>query len=466
MTTTDNYTEKMGFTVALGLTTTGVTTIEPGDIQQLYFIEDIFSYCMAGKMVFDDKFGLVENGPFTGNERLILLYGVREYRRIVFDIIKFEKMTMVSSSMSEKRFQTVIYFVDTTYKYFTKRRYSRSWDNTKNKDILDHILHKWCEGHENEKILLKRYDDSDTKSTFISPYWTPIECISWINKRTTPKPSSAIGNDIPGYLYYNNTFWNGSETYNKDNNFSAAWKSLNNLFGEPVNKKSDWVDSENVLVFFGGMKETTSDVLNVDDPMYVGKILDWKYSGIDFINIKKIQGSNVLGYNFNGKDLIRRTYKYSKKNDTESVDKEMIGTITGLGNSSLFPDISDKNSEIILTSLDNKNDIDSKYYNEWLRNYSKQQSLSVIVRGWEGRFAGMMIKDVMWQSFDDTNRAGNKNLIGPYLIKSITHNFGTKQGYTQRLVLLKNAYYKTDCDSLIEFTNKNCDAGGSVLRSS
>jgi hypothetical protein len=90
----------------------------------------------------------------------------------------------------------------------------------------------------------------------------------------------------------------------------------------------------------------------------------------------------------------------------------------------------------------------------------------MIVRGWEGRFAGMMMKELVWRGFEDDNKLGNKNLIGPYLIKSITHNFGTKTGYTQRLVLLKNGYYKTDCDSLIDFNYKNFSSGGSILQAS
>jgi len=50
-------------------------------------------------------------------------------------------------------------------------------------------------------------------------------------------------------------------------------------------------------------------------------------------------------------------------------------------------------------------------------------------------------------------------MIGPYVIKSVTHNFGTKQGYTQRLVLLKNAYYKSDA-SLVELTETNTATTG------
>ena len=446
-------TEKFGYTIALGLNY-GVVTLEPGDIQQFYFIEDIFSFCMVGKMVFEDRFGFVEYGPFTGNERVMLAYGETKSRRLMFDIIKIEKMTMSSPTLSTTGTQIAIYFVDTTYKYLTKRRFSKSWKNKKNEDILDHILHKMCEGGDNEKILLKRYDESNTKVDFVMPYWTPMESISWLNKRTKPKPSQDVGNQIGGYLYYNNTHWDDSESKNKDNNFTAAWKSINGLFSYPTTKEDEWIDWENPFVFSGGPPGSTGD-----SPTYVNKILDWRYGGIDFTNIKKLQGGHMLGYNFDGKELIDRTYKYTKENDEEDVDLGMVDTITGLGQKSLFPDVSEKDSELVLSGIDNEDELDNIYYNDWLRNYSKQQILSVIVRGWENRFAGMMIKDVMWKSFQDSNLGGNKNMIGPYIIKSITHNFGTKQGYTQRLVLLKNAYYKSDA-SVIEFQNTNTSTTG------
>lgn len=460
--------EELGYTVVIGFDY-GVVTLKPGDIQQLYFIEDIFSYCMVGKMVIDDRYGFVEYGPFTGNERLLLAYGTENTRRILFDIIKIEKITMSSPTIPDKGFQLAIYFVDTTYKYFTKRRFSRSWKKTEynnNYNILKHILEKWCEGGENEKILVRRYDETKTKSEFISPYWTPIECISWLNKHTKPSPSNAIGNELGGYLYYNNTYWDYTESKNKDNNFTAAWMSINNLFGYPTNKKDDFIDFDNPYIFSGSPpnKKESGDKLNKDSPTYVNKILDWKLGGIDFINTKRIQGGHMLGYNFDGKLLKDRTYKYTKKNDTENVDKGVVDQTTGLGLVSLFPDISERDSEIFLNNINTNDELDTLYFHDWLRTYSRQQSLSVIVRGWEERFAGMMIKDVIWRGFDKEVSPYNKNLLGSYLIKSVTHNFGSKQGYTQKLVLLKNAYYKSDNESLIDMGITNISTGNTIIK--
>ncbi|MFW6377492.1 MAG: hypothetical protein ACOCZ5_02485 [bacterium] len=44
------------------------------EVIQLYFVEDIFSYCMTGKMIFTDTRGLFEFGPITGNETIKIHY--------------------------------------------------------------------------------------------------------------------------------------------------------------------------------------------------------------------------------------------------------------------------------------------------------------------------------------------------------------------------------------------------------
>ncbi|MFH1823638.1 MAG: hypothetical protein ABH873_00210, partial [Candidatus Firestonebacteria bacterium] len=242
---------KLGYSVVLGLSY-GIVALEPGDISQFYFIEDIFSFCMAGKMVFDDRFGILEFGPFTGNERLMLAYGETKSKKLVFDIIKFEKVEMTSSSLPTQGTRIVIHFVDTTFRNFTRKKFSKSWKNESNLKIFKDII-KWAEGKgDNDKIILKRYSDTNDKISFVIPYWTLMDSISWLNRRTKPKPSQNVGNEIGGYLYYNNTYWDDSETKNKDNNFTAAWMSINALFSHPPNKKKDVFVDQNPFIFSSG----------------------------------------------------------------------------------------------------------------------------------------------------------------------------------------------------------------------
>ena len=55
------------------------------------------------------------------------------------------------------------------------------------------------------------------------------------------------------------------------------------------------------------------------------------------------------------------------------------------------------------------------------------------------------------------NEKYNKGFGGRYLIKSITHFFGMGRSsvYTQRMVLLKNAYNDLDLTSLVPATKTN-----------
>ena len=56
------------------------------NIISCFFIEDIFKHCMIGKLVFNDVYGLFELGPFTGNEQIIITYGVDYDKNVIFDI--------------------------------------------------------------------------------------------------------------------------------------------------------------------------------------------------------------------------------------------------------------------------------------------------------------------------------------------------------------------------------------------
>jgi len=459
--------EEYGFTVALGLEDE-VVTLDPITIQELYFIEDIFSFCMTGKIIFQDPFGMTEFGPLTGNERLLIAYGTTTERRLVFDIIKMDKITMASPTKPIDGIQICLYFVDVTFNRFTKNRYSKSWKNAKITDILENVLFKMVEDEgPAEKILLNeggRYDKTDQRIDLTTPYWTPMTIVQYLNKKARPKDMLTDGKLLGGYLYYNNTRWPGNTSKNVDNNFTSAWTSINNLFSYPANSDNEvWMD-QNDFVFSNAPSPTSQDtansegdMLNVDGPTYVNKILDWTYGGIDYINTRKLQGAHVLGYNFDGKQLIDKTFKYSKKNDTNNTDYGLADDATILGRRTLFTDISEFNSEIILTSLTSDDAIKDKYFYEWLRRYSKQQVLSVIVRGWEERFAGRMV-NIIWPSTDKKDYNGNKNWIGVYVTKSVTHTWGIKNGYKQRLVLLKNGYYDSNKDSLIPSLHRNMNS--------
>lgn len=67
-------------------------SVMTAEIEQLYFIEDIFSYSVVGKLQFNDRQGILEFGPLTGNEKIGIIYGVAEDTERVFDIYKINRI--------------------------------------------------------------------------------------------------------------------------------------------------------------------------------------------------------------------------------------------------------------------------------------------------------------------------------------------------------------------------------------
>ena len=96
------------------------------EIEQLYFIEDIFSYSMVGKLQFNDRQGIMEFGPLTGNEKLGIVYGVAEDTERVFDIYKINRIIPSWNNSDSKENFIEILFVDEMFYNLTNRQYSTS----------------------------------------------------------------------------------------------------------------------------------------------------------------------------------------------------------------------------------------------------------------------------------------------------------------------------------------------------
>ncbi|MFW6014837.1 MAG: hypothetical protein ACOCRK_00200 [bacterium] len=65
------------FNVILNLDV-GLVPLDNNDIMNCYYVEDIFSFCLNGKLRFVDNKGIFEFGPITGNESLFIIYGNHE----------------------------------------------------------------------------------------------------------------------------------------------------------------------------------------------------------------------------------------------------------------------------------------------------------------------------------------------------------------------------------------------------
>ncbi|MFW6002451.1 MAG: hypothetical protein ACOCQD_03845 [archaeon] len=125
------------FTVALA-TDLGTITLDAGEIKQFYYIEDIFSYCMVGKIVFLDSRGIFEFGPLTGNERVILVYGEDEDIELNFKIYKVNRVDQMSNTVPEEEV-IELFFAEDMFFIMNFYQYSRAWKDTKISDIVNHI---------------------------------------------------------------------------------------------------------------------------------------------------------------------------------------------------------------------------------------------------------------------------------------------------------------------------------------
>ena len=377
--------------------------IDSDDIIKCYFIEDIFKFCISGKLIFNDRFGLFEFGPFTGNEQLAIVYGIDTDINLFFDIYKVNRIsqggTVVGSNMIE------LIFTDTFFQNYQLRKYSRSWTQQKTsnmmKDIINYML-----GATLTKTRVE-IEESSTIMDFAMPYWTPRQAINFLGRR-----SKGIKSNTSGYLCYNSTSSGAITTH---------LKTLNYLF-EDLDRKKDRVS----YIFEG------QDLSNPN------KVLEWWIYGIDRTSNKGIRGGTWRGYDFKRKLLLNQNLIYS----------DAIAKSTLLGKKSLYSDtMDDTESTQAYLGDDMEDEIDNIAYNDWIKRYSLQNVVNIIVEGHEKRFAGGMI-EIEWPSYSD-QRKNNELMKGNYLIKSVTHQFeaGSSYFYKQRMVLLKNAYHIVSADT-------------------
>lgn len=388
----------------------GPVKLDAKDIIELYFIEDIFSFCMTGKLIFNDVYGFFEVGPFTGNEQIVIEYGRDEDRQLIFDIWKVKDIKQASSSKPISENIIELYFVDPIFELYTLKTYSRGFtSNTKISDIAKHVFRYML--NLNDKYL--NIEESLNKLTdFCIPNWNPMNTISWLMKRAKGKIS-----ETSGYLCYNNT----------EEGFLLNFVTMNYLLGE-----RNYLEKDNYFIEGREYKRN--------------KILEWWISGVDKNSMKMLRGGKWIGFDSSTKQPINTAYDYS----------DGIKNSTLLGRKSLFIDISDSTTNNFFIGENDSDLMDNIVYSDWSKRYNMQQIVNVVVKGYENRYAGQQIT-VEWPSNEKIQKY-NKMLKGKYLVKSITHMLSPRYGsepYLQRLVLIKNAYVDVDVKDILKATNFN-----------
>ena len=381
------------------------------DIKTCYFIEDIYSFVKTGKIVFIDSIGIVEFLPLVGGEKITIEYSSegesKEYEFVIYKISKIEE------DISTKRKYIELLFVESIHYALHTYNHSLSFkENSKYSDIIKHI----SSNHLGINDFVKWENSKETLLNFYTGLKTPASNLKWLMNRCSGKDSNE-----PGYLFYSNTF--------------KTERSFNFVTLETLLKNTKLI----------GLYTDQYTFQNTNE-YYINNIISYKINMVDNASLNSLSNNIYLGYDIHRKKIIRREYNYN----------DSLKHFTVLGKFSLF----DKN-KIKLSTLrqtltgdchgeNTETILDNLYFSNWIKQYCLQQTIDIIVKGHNKRYAGGMI-EIIWPSGnkDSTN---NKNMMGKYLIKSITHMFTTQEAeqYLQKIILIKNGYQDTDSNYLVE----------------
>ena len=373
-----------------------VYTIYNEDIIDLYFIEDIYSFCLTGKISFYDKYGIAEMLPFTGHEMINVIYEEKDRTEIVFKLYSVDDISPITD-VSSNKIRIDAYLVEPTYFNLMHKRYSRSWNNKKISDIVKDISKNMV-----RVDTFKIFEDTkETLPYFYMPYWTPAEAIRWLIERASGAESKTAG-----YLYYFTTQ-------------GLNFVTIDKLF----QSKTIETDANGVPIEYTFINTTGGTDYN--------HIYQWDITSIDYSSIMILRGSHMLGFDFENKKLIDNEFTY----------KDSISKYTMLGNKTLYPDISYSGDYYNLSGEEDDASIQNLYHNDFIKRYSKQLGIVITVRGHERRYPGSMIS-IKWPSIDEKNQVSHPELNGTYLIKSVTNYFNPRSEpvFIQKMVCIKNAY--------------------------
>ena len=397
-------------------TTTGIYDILSEDVVELSFIEDIYSYCMVGKLVFIDKLGLLEFGTISGTDIVHIVYGQEKNIKTV----SFHIQNMIPTLVGRDIYRVEATLVHPIIKKLNLQNYSVSFsEGTLYTDVVKMIMDKHLGININNFQMFE--DGVGNITTFDTSNSSVSDNIQWLSSRAKGKDSGQ-----PGYLFYQNT----SE---KQWNFVTLEKLLQQ------NKNMYIFDKDEMYLFENVPHE------------YVNRITSHKIKKINNFDVPFLTRSNSLGYNPEIKAFIDRTYVYS----------DILKNFTILGKYSLFESIQltpyiHTNNETRLTGESDPVIMDNMHYGNWIKKYCSQQLIEIVVKGHENRYAGGMI-ELVWKSKDTETEKYHQYLNGKCLIKSITHIFSNTSSpkYQQVMVLIKNGYGDAQEGNFIKSIKKN-----------
>ena len=404
------------------------TIVDNTDIQSLYFIEDIYSWCKTGKLIMSDSMGIWEFLPLVGDEYIIITYATmtkpdsneweeKTYRFKIHSMGEISGMPGQTTGTRERttRYAMEIFFIEEPYFKLRKPAYSKTWIDYKYYDIIKEIFrdHVGIAG-----FILDEPSDQFVEFFSMSQK-SPAVAISWLGERIKGDWSGESG-----FMFYSNTKVTG-DSYN-----IVTMETL--LKDAPLLTE---VGDPPGIYFIGGSANEHA----------INTISHWTLSPPDKTAMAALTKDVYLGYDIYRKYMIKMKYDYEKSQ----------AHYTTLGKKTLF------NGAELLSHMPYSREVltgesgdkfmkaeclmDNMYLGNWVKQYCLEQLVSIVVRGHVRRYAGAQV-EINWLSGNEHEKY-NKQYMGRYLIKSITHVFTNKQNtgtYTQKMTLIKNGYWDTD----------------------
>ncbi|MCK5015887.1 MAG: hypothetical protein KAS32_02350 [Candidatus Peribacteraceae bacterium] len=380
------------------------TILDNDDIKDVYFIEDIFSYLMTGRIILRDTRGLAEFLPLVGNETITIEYGTTDQgskdfylvKTITFDIIK---MGWIENTQDKHRHLMEFFFIQSPHKKLHMEHYSRSFKCETYTDYAKFIMENHCGITD-----FNEFEPCDQElQYFTTGLRTPAQNIEWLGSR-----AAGIKSGQPGYLLFANTK-NEEAPYN----FVTLESLLMNKMLMPP--------------------DAGPYTLNTHNEYNINKILHYKDQRVDKRSLERLISYTNLGFDIKRKRYLKNDYTY----------QEALDRFTCLGNFSLFDSGIDNitsASQEFTGEVEDEVIMKNMYYGDWIKRYCLQHTVSTVMEGHSDRYAGGMI-EIAWPSASD-DEIFDANMAGLFLVKSITHSFVplSKPVYMQKMTLIKNGY--------------------------
>ena len=430
------------------------------DVLELYFIEDIFSLSVTGRVQVIDIKGAIERiEGFTGDIGLSFIFyrensetGEKtEMQSKTFYVYKLSGLTM-DVTRKTKIYQ--ILFADITYILFNKLHFSYSWQEKTTPDkIITDLCMKLAKCPHKQNL----WETSDTEfECYLSPFWNIRQNLQYVAPRTRSQE-----HQVSGYCFFTASDLN-------------AGYEINYVSLEKMLSSTEAIPTHNMFDFYQAQAPRPGAELDEC------RVSSWQVLSFDNANLDNIAGSTYFGYD---PEIEKGPFK-CEFTYTEAIEKTTI-----LGNTSLFEEIRKTESgPDMKDSVDpakpikwymtrDKDMLENLWYDDWVKRYCQAQMIEVVTLGTSKRKIGTLAELLVPRNFEWQPK-GNEGFYddpqiqelhprwsGKALIKSITHYFTAKEpAYLQKVVLIKNGYEKAMGQGsgiqLLPAVKKNLGSGG------